>query len=126
MMSKVEFYYNKDHTEVAILISAGFGAGWSSWNTIELAYDKRVVEYWLAHKDDEEWMAAIDKFLENNAIQQQAKNDFAMMGYPNVYFGGFNDIKLIWVPIGTKFRINEYDGAESIYTEDMDNWVVCY
>lgn len=126
MMNKnIEFYYNKDHTAVAVLVSVGFGAGWSSWNIIELAYDKRVVEYWLAHKDDEEWMAAIDKFSEND-IKKQAEKDFAAMGYHHVYFGGFNDIELTWVPIGTKFRIDEYDGAENIYTEDMDEWVVCY
>ena len=42
----VEKYYN-ENGELGVLISTGFGAGWSSWNCDEIAFDKRVVEYWL-------------------------------------------------------------------------------
>ena len=41
----VEKYYN-ENGELGVLISPGFGAGWSSWNCDEIAFDKRVVEYW--------------------------------------------------------------------------------
>lgn len=34
----VERYYNKKN-ELGVLISVGFGAGWSTWNDTELAYD---------------------------------------------------------------------------------------
>ena len=40
----VEKYYN-ENGELGVLISPGFGAGWSSWNCDEIAFDKRVVEY---------------------------------------------------------------------------------
>ena len=42
----VEKYYNENR-ELGVLISPGFGAGWSSWSCDEIAFDKRVVEYWL-------------------------------------------------------------------------------
>jgi hypothetical protein len=30
------------------------------------------------------------------------------------YFGGADDLDIAWVEVGDKFRINEYDGSESI------------
>ena len=39
----VKKYYN-ENGELGILISPGFGAGWSSWSCDEIAFDKRIVE----------------------------------------------------------------------------------
>ena len=33
--------------ELGILYSPGFGAGRSTWDCQEIAYDKRIVKYWL-------------------------------------------------------------------------------
>jgi hypothetical protein len=41
---KMEVCKNKKG-QIAVLVSGGFGAGWSTWNQPELAYDKRVVEF---------------------------------------------------------------------------------
>jgi hypothetical protein len=30
------------------------------------------------------------------------------------YSGGVQDLKVAWIPEGTKFQITEYDGSESI------------
>jgi hypothetical protein len=31
------------------------------------------------------------------------------------------DLEIAWVPVGTKFKISEYDGSESvIFVEDLD------
>lgn len=38
--------------------------------------------------------------------------------YADVYCGGAGDLTIEWVPVGTKFLITEYDGAESIITID--------
>lgn len=43
----VEKYYNKNGS-LGVLISPGFGVGWSTWENKNLAYDKRIIEYWLA------------------------------------------------------------------------------
>ena len=50
----MEVYYNEDKTKYAVLVSHGFGAGWSSWNDPSVAYDKRVVEFWLTHHESDE------------------------------------------------------------------------
>lgn len=42
----MEKYYN-ENDELGVLISVGFGAGWSTWNDEGLAYDKRIIEKWL-------------------------------------------------------------------------------
>lgn len=105
MDKQVEYYWNSDHSAAAVLVSPGFGAGWSTWNEVEIAYDKRVIEYWLNHKYENE--QAVHDFMES-------------IGYPNIYCGGWKRMKLEWVPKGIKWRIDEYDGSECIiYYEDV-------
>lgn len=115
-----EYYYNEDGTKVAVLVSHGYGAGWSTWNNSELAYDKRVVEFWLAHKDNEKFMEEIDSFSYYEI--KEAEEFFESIGYSHIYFGGFNQIELEWVPIGCRWRIDEYDGAENLEILNMDNY----
>lgn len=105
-------YYEKDG-QIAILVSGGFGAGWSTWNYQEVAYDKRIVEFWLSKKDDKQFMRNIDS-LSDNATKKETKALFASWGYPNVYFGGFADIDIEWVNKGQPFIIDEYDGSETL------------
>ena len=89
--------------KVAILYSPGFGAGWSTW----------------AYGDSEQAMAMdrdlVDAFLEGgvNAVVKVAAEK-----YPENYTGGADDLKVVWLPVGTKFRINEYDGSETLITLD--------
>ena len=99
----VEKYYNKNG-EVGILISRGFGAGWSTWDYnhgYDIAMDKRIIEKWLTSPSYDE----MEEFL--NSI-----------GYKNVYMGGYSDLDLEFVTPGIKFYIDEYDGAESLITEN--------
>ena len=119
-----EYYYNEDGTKIAVLVSPGYGAGWSTWNDDTLAYDKRVVEFWLAHKDNEKFMEEIDSFsyYEKVPALKEAEDFFKSIGYSHIYFGGFNQIELEWVPIGCRWRIDEYDGSESLEILSMDNY----
>ena len=39
------------------------------------------------------------------------------------YYGGARDLRLTFVSKGTAFRINEYDGGESIELFDMSNYM---
>lgn len=125
-MSDVELYWNEDHSMYAVLVSYGFGAGWSTWGDSRLAYDKRIVEFWLKHKDDKEWMNTVDiygsSFREESPAHKEAAKFFESIGYECPYMGGFSDIDLEWIPRGAKWRINEYDGAESIEYERNDTW----
>ena len=43
---KLVSLYN-ENDELGVLVSYGYGAGWSTWNDKKLAYDKRIVEKFL-------------------------------------------------------------------------------
>ena len=105
-------YYKNESGQIAVLVSGGYGAGWSTWNTREVAYDKRVVEYWLSHKDDEAFMRGVDTY--GSATEKEAKEFMASIGYPGCYMGGFADIHIEWIEADEPFIITEYDGAESL------------
>lgn len=95
--------------QVAILYSAGFGAGWYSWHGVEeLLYDPKIVKMLEDGSDDD----AIMEYLDN----KYNANEY--------YFGGVDGLTIHWLPVGTKFYIDEYDGAESVCTEDSIDWKV--
>lgn len=122
MNKNVPLYYNEDKTAFGVLVSSGFGAGWSTWGEHEYAYDCRIIEYWLNHKNKSGWLKAMDVFSETEA-KHKMRAFMVALGYSeNIYFGGLADCDLEWVPVGINFRINEYDGAESLEIEDGSNW----
>ena len=89
--------------KVAVLVSHGFGAGWYSWNQEhqELLFHPKLVEMVEQGKEkeiDDEWIE------ENIGI--------------DIYCGGAKGLTIYWLPVGTAFRIEEYDGAESLITID--------
>ena len=91
--------------KVAVLVSPGFGAGWYSWHHIEeLIYDPSIVE-WVEQE-------ALDKIL-----------TYMELKYPEAYCGGVNDLVVEWVPLGARFRIDEYDGNESLVLESNERWM---
>lgn len=97
---EIKSYINPaNENERGVLISPGYGAGWSTWNDSRLAYDSRVVEFWLDHKDAE---------------GEEVKEFCESIGYPNVYCGGYGQLELIFVKAGSSFLIEEYDGSESL------------
>ena len=114
MMKDIEYYYN-DKGEIGILVSYGYGAGWSSWSEygIKLAVDKRIIEKFNEHIDDDEWRREIDSFHDND-IKTEFQNFLSSIGYDNVYLGGLKDCELVFVPKGSAVRITEYDGNENL------------
>jgi hypothetical protein len=96
----VERYYN-ENGELGVLISVGFGAGWSTWNDEDIAYDKRIIEKWLEGTTSNDMCDYIES-----------------LGYRRPYMGGYRDLRLKFIPRGTMFCIDEYDGAESIETPE--------
>lgn len=92
---------------VAVLISPGFGAGWSTWahgNADERLYDPELVRLVL-----------------EGARPYQLEN-YCEKRWPGDYFGGLEQLVVRWIPIGTQFYVHEYDGSESIKFQDDDNW----
>lgn len=93
--------------EVAVLVSHGYGAGWYSWDGDEAAlFDPVLAQALLDGKPDDE-------------ITRIAKQR-----YPNQYLGGLDGLTVHWVPLGTRFRIEEYDGSESLMIESEYHWVI--
>lgn len=94
--------------KVAVLYSPGYGAGWSTWNTAlpELVFDTDVVAW-----------------VESGKVGPLPD---LKTKYDDEYIsdGGAQDLEIRWIPVGTKFIIDEYDGAEWIQTEDQIQWCV--
>jgi len=93
---------------VAVVYSPGVGAGWYTWNKEypEIVFDPTIVEY---------------------VETQQRDKLLAYMGlkFPDMYIGSsIHDLEVAWVEEGVQFRIDEYDGNESIVTKDRDDWFV--
>jgi hypothetical protein len=93
--------------KVAVLYSPGFGAGWYTWNyeCPEILFDPAIV-----------------KFVEREKWDELAT--YVALKYPDIYTGGMKDLEVEWMPVGTEFKINEYDGAESIEYKESDHWMV--
>jgi hypothetical protein len=103
---------------VAVLYSPGYGAGWSTWNYQypEILYDPEiasVLEDYVEMYDEESVKVCQEKIL---AIAEKK--------YPDGYFGGVDDLTIMWMPVGTKFLVNEYDGSESIQICEEMRWEV--
>jgi hypothetical protein len=98
--------YIKDG-KVAVVIAPSFGGGWASWNheiQETLALHPAIVQMVLdgrREEVDEDWLVA--HFGEE---------------FRYGYYGANDDLTIKWLPVGTKFCITEYDGAESILTID--------
>lgn len=93
--------------QVAVLVSLGFGAGWSTWNTDkpELVFDPGLVDLLL-----------------NNADKNEILSYVTLKWGEDIYTGGLDDLVVQWVPLNARFRIEEYDGAEKLKLENEYQW----
>ncbi len=95
--------------KVAVLISPGFGAGWSTWGSglaEMLLFDREIVEAVLAE----------DRKLAAEIAKRKAGDEY-------LYTGGADDLEVEWLPVGTAFEVDEYDGSESLRTVADLCWV---
>jgi hypothetical protein len=92
---------------VAVLVSPGFGAGWSSWNPLkpELLFDPEVVA------------------MVEDGTNAETITAYCEAKYSDGYFGGSDDLIIEWVPVGTQFRVHEYDGSETLEFKDAMDWI---
>ena len=97
--------------EVAVLYSPGFGAGWYTWNTEHPAmlYDPTVVA-WVENDKPKDALTRLEATLTEK--------------YPSCYLGGLEDLDIRWVPVGTRFYIDEYDGSEAVVVSNTVDWMV--
>ena len=89
--------------KVAVAISPGYGAGWSTWSNID-PMDGRLNELFVE-----------DKHAEAMSLANEL--------YPDTYLGGGDQVKIVWVESGAQFRIEEYDGYESLQFAEDEVWL---
>ena len=97
--------------KVAVLYSPGYGAGWTTW-----CYNDDLVETLLFHPlIVEKVESGLEREITTEWLIQQFGEKFE-----DVYCGGAYQLEIEWFPEGTAFRIDEYDGFETIITiEDL-------
>jgi hypothetical protein len=95
--------------KVAVVYSPGFGAGWSTWahgdEAKDVIFDPMIVD-------------CVEKG------EMEKLKTYMVLRYPDFYTGGLEDLTIEWVPVGTLFKINEYDGNESIEFKENDQWFI--
>lgn len=87
---------NDETKMIGVLVSGGFGAGWSTWGSKLSCLDKDLLAAFERHASKEE----ILKIAQTN--------------WPEQCTGGLIQCKVEYVQEGTAFRITEYDGYESL------------
>lgn len=92
--------------QVGVLVSKGYGAGWSTWNQPECALDQELVEAFESGKSEQEIMSIAKK------------------NWPKNTYAGLMDCEVVWVYKGTRFRIDVFDGREIIEFDYSDDWQV--
>lgn len=94
--------------KVAVLYSPGYGAGWFTWKApIAAVFHPEIVA--LVENDERE------KITEELCMK--------LFG-TTFYLGGAEDLEIEWIPQGRAFRIEEYDGYESIEFSSDVEWLV--
>ena len=91
--------------KVGVLVSPGFGAGFSTWGApIEAIFNPTLIE-----------------LVQQEKVQEAI--DFVEKTWEDVYTGGVQDLVVVWVPEGAEFIIEEYDGSESLMLKTDYNWI---
>lgn len=92
----MEKYYN-EKGQVGVIISPEYGSGWSTYNdnNSQLVFDANLIEAVL-NQNITEILTIAENIL------------------PNGYFSSVNKLEVVFLEPGTIFRIDEYDGFESI------------
>lgn len=112
--------YVKDG-KVAVLLSWGYGSGWSTWNRNypNIAFDPFIVECVLEHNQLEG-----DAKLDHLDVLISKVVEYSKEAYPDACLIGVWALGIEWVPVGEKFRIQEYDGSEAIILESEHRWLI--
>lgn len=114
-------YYRNEKGEIGVMVSHGYGAGWSTWaGNIDIALDSRIIEKYLELKKDEQKCHEINHAVNDNSSTLEFKEFLKELGYGDVYLGGLIDCTIEFVPENSLIRIDEYDGAETLVVGTTD------
>ncbi len=93
-------------TQVGVLVSQGYGIGWSSYSPLVNPCDKELVKAFEEELPEESIIAIAERL------------------YPSVYTGGLLKCVVEYVPQGTIFKIEEHDGYETLEINYDKSWRV--
>ena len=99
--------------KVAVLYSPGHGAGWSTWChedeqiRLSMLFDPQIAD--IVDHAEPGWIDKVEAV--------------AMIKYPDAYLGGAKNLQVRWLPVGTQFRVLEYDGFESLDINGEIAWI---
>lgn len=117
-----------------VLVSHGFGAGWSSWSPEYakfLAEYRPIIEFIEGGGDPHDletpWAMRRASLEEKHPLIQQLHRDIAEtfdvpLEEVHVYDGGAGGLVVETVPEGDGYRIEEYDGSESLRLQSEEVW----
>jgi hypothetical protein len=99
--------------KVAVIVSPGFGAGWSTWS-------------YRGEEDYRDFMLFDPTLVDMIERSESAETieTYVTFVHPGTYCGGADDLTIQWLPVGTAFRIHEYDGSESVEIRDDIEWTI--
>lgn len=89
--------------KVAVIYSPEYGGGWSTCN--EEHAEELLFNHELA-------MLIVDG-KHHNLTGKEVKKILNLED-EYVYLGALGDLEVEWLPVGTRFRVDEYDGREQI------------
>ena len=98
--------------KVAVLVSRGYGGGWSTWVPDEYR------ETYLFHP---KLVQMVEEGLNDEITSEWLQQELDMGEWS--YAGGVEGLYIKWVPVGTQFHIEEYDGFETLVTSLDINWI---
>ncbi len=99
-----------------VLISRGYGAGWSTWNSGEVAKYMRTYEPIIKALEKGEELTSESPCVEK--LVQECKEKF---NADYICILGLDGLDV--VNVEPSFKIDEYDGLESISTPSDDDWI---
>lgn len=99
--------------KVAVLVSRGYGAGWSTWGP------SRHREIYLFHP---KLVQMVEEKREGEITPEWIRQELDI-DCTYVFKSGTDGLHIEWVPVGTQFYIDENDGFETLITFDNMNWI---
>ena len=114
-----------ENGQVAVIYSPGFGAGWYTWNQARfpelndgtaLLFDPILVDL-VKQKQANQFDEDTRNEIESRIVARAEEL------CPDGYFGGVEDLIIEWMPMGTEFEVDEYDGSESIRYKENEYWI---
>lgn len=100
-----------------VLISPGFGAGWSTWADGALKHDMLFDAKLIAAVEDPD-VDIYDGALDDFVARMKAKHG----ADTHIYTGGAHDLRV--VEVEGQFHVDEYDGSESLCLRNDDKYWV--